>query len=588
MTFKKLSEYFQKLETTPSRLKMTEVLADLFKEAGPEEVKVITYLSLGRLLPAYEGLEFQMADKMVIRAIAKAFGRNTPEVERDYKEAGDLGAVAEKLKVKSAKSKVQRLFEDLREKKDAGEIEVLRVYERLMEIARESGAGSVERKVDKLAVLLEDLDRLSVRFVVRIPLGKLRLGFSDMTILDSLSWMEKKDKSLRPRLEDAFNVLADIGEITKRVKESGIRGITGVKPKVGTPILPALAQRLGTVEEMLEKMGTVALEPKYDGTRMQLHLDEGRVRIFTRNLENVTPMFPDVAEALLKEAKAEEAIFDGEGVGVDPKTGRYLPFQETIQRKRKHGIAEKAKEIPFKCFLFDILFKNGRSLLAVPLEERRKILEETLPEKENVLAIAPQIVTSDPRLMREFHEEQIKKGLEGVMVKKASGSYDPGRRGFNWVKFKQEETKKGGGLADTVDAVVMGVTRGKGKRAEFGVGSFLVGIKKGEKFVTVTNIGTGLSDEQFRELNVQSEKFKVEKQPKEYVVNKNMIPDEWVKPQIVVEIQADNITKSPTHTAGLALRFPRLVRFRDDKSAKEITTVPEVEKLYKMQFGQDK
>jgi len=432
------------------------------------------------------------------------------------------------------------------------------------------------------------LDALSVRFVARVPLGKLRLGFSDLTILDALSWMEKGDKSLRPELETAFNVRADIGEIAKRVREAGIKGVKEIKPAVGTPILPALAQRLGTVEEMLEKMGLVAIEPKYDGTRLQIHLKrakETEVRIFTRNLENVTPMFPDIAAAVKKEVKGKEVILDSEGVGIDPKTGRYLPFQETIKRKRKHGIEAAAKEIPLKCFVFDILYKDGKSLLSSPLLERRKILEKTLPSRPNVLVISPQVVTDNPQAMRAFHKEQIEKGLEGAMVKKTNAPYEAGRRGFSWVKYKQEEAKKGGGLADTVDAVIMGITRGRGKRAQFGVGSFLVGVRKGEKFVTVTNIGTGLTDEQFRELNKRSERLKVSEKPKNYEVHKNQEPDVWIKPKVVVEIQADNITKSPIHTAGLALRFPRLIKFRDDKSVEQATTVAEVEKLYQLQFG---
>lgn len=170
------------------------------------------------------------------------------------------------------------------------------------------------------------------------------------------------------------------------------------------------------------------------------------------------------------------------------------------------------------------------------------------------------------------------------MVKKVSSPYTPGRRDYTWVKFKQEETKKGGGLADTVEAVIMGVTRGRGKRAEFGVGTFLVGIRKGEKYVTVTSIGTGLSDEQFRELNGRTEKLKVKEKPADYVVHKNNLPDDWIEPKIVVEIQADNITQSPTHTAGLAMRFPRLIRFRDDKRPDQVTTLEELEHLYKLQF----
>lgn len=596
MTFKKLSGYFQLLEENSSRLKITEILAELFKECSSEEIDKVCYLSLGRLLPAYEGLEFQMAGRLMERAISRAVGMEVKKVVGEYKKVGDLGAAAQELKVQSSipkgfpeggKFKVQSLFGNTREGKDLGGLGVLKVYERLLEIAREGGAGSVEWKVDKMAALLEDLDALSVRFVVRIPLGKLRMGFSEMTVLDGLSWMVKGDKSLRHELEDAYNVVADIGEIAKCTKSSG--NVKGIKPKIGTPIVSALAQRLGTVEEMLEKAGSekegVALEPKYDGERLQLHKDDGVIKMFTRNLENATNMFPEIAEALRKEVKAREVILDGEGVGFNPKTGKFIPFQETIKRKRKHGIGEAAKEIPFKCFVFDIMYKDGESLIKNPFIKRRKILEKILSLGNKTLILTPQIVTKDPKEMRKFHEEQIKIGLEGAMVKKLHAPYDPGRRGFTWVKFKQEETKKGGGLADTIDAVIMGVTRGEGKRASFGVGACLVGIRKGEHFVTVTNIGTGLTDEQFRELKKRSDKLKIKEKPESYQVEKNHIPDFWIKPGIVVEIQADNITKSPTHTAGLALRFPRLIRFRDDKSYEQITTVKEVERLYSLQFG---
>lgn len=591
MTFKKLSEYFLSLEETASRLKITEILAELFKECKEEEIAKICYLSLGRLLPQYEGLEFQMAEKMMEKAVAKALGIEVEKVSKEYKKLGDLGETGQELK-KEGKSKKQEKLWEMGKTKD---FSVMQVYERLLEIAKENGAGSVERKVDKMAVLIEDLDELSVRFIVRIPLGKLRLGFSEMTILDALSWMEKKDKSLRVRFEDAFNVLADIGEISQRAKTSGIRGVTGVKPKLGTPIIPALCQRLGTAEEIVEKLGKMAIEPKYDGTRLQVHFKQIKgdkeklfVRIFTRNLENVTHMFPDLTRALDKEIKIDEAIFDGEGLGFDPKTDKYLPFQETIQRKRKYGIEEMIKEIPFKYFVFDILYYNGESLIQEPFEKRRSILEKIIKESNKTILISPQIVTDNAETLRKYHHEQIAKGLEGIVAKKWQSPYEPGRRNFKWVKLKQEETKKGAGLADTIDCVVMGVSRGKGKRADFGVGSFLVGVKKGENFVTVTNIGTGLSDEQFRELDKRSQKVKVKEMPENYIVDRNQEPDTWVEPKIVVEIQADNITQSPIHTAGLALRFPRLVRFRDDKSEEEITTVRELESLYQLQFGQEK
>jgi len=595
MTFKRLSGYLQQLEQNTSRLKITEILADLFKECKEEEIDKVCYLSLGRLLPQYQGIEFQMAQKMMEKAIGKAFGVEAERVRRKMRERGDLGEVGEEIKNQkssrfAAKIKTQELFEEAKDKGDMGKMGVLRVYERLMEIAKESGEGSVERKVEKMAALLQDLDPLSVRFVIRMPLGKMRLGFSDMTVLDALSWMLVGDKSLRAKLEDAYNVLADVGEIARRVRSvGGIRGVGKIEPKLGTPILPALCQRLGMAEEIVEKLGEMAVEPKYDGTRLQVHLSHlsnlgaSGVRIFTRNLENVTHMFPDIVKALPREISAKEVILDGEGVGIDPKTGKFLPFQETIKRKRKHQIEEKVKEVPFNYFVFDILYKDGESLIGMPFEQRRKILEKVI-RPGGLIKISPQIITKDAKKLRKYHDEQIEKGLEGVVAKKWHSPYEPGRRGFKWVKLKQEVTKKGGGLADTIDCVVMGTYRGKGKRAGFGVGAFLVGIRGRENILTVSKIGTGLSDEQWKELRMRSERWELKEKPKEYEVDKNLFPDIWCRPEIVVEIQADNITQSPVHTAGLALRFPRLVRFREDKEVGQITSIKELENLYKIQF----
>ena len=307
------------------------------------------------------------------------------------------------------------------------------------------------------------------------------------------------------------------------------------------------------------------------------------MRIFTRNLENVTQMFPDLVKAVFSEVKAQEAILDGEGIGFDPKTKKFLPFQETIKRKRKYGISLKTKEIPLKYFVFDLLYQNGKSCLKMPFSKRRQILVKTVSLKGKTIVLSPQIVIENAAKLRCYHDEQIKKGLEGVVVKKWQAPYDPGKRGYTWVKFKQEEGKKGGGLTDTLDCVVMGYYQGRGKRAIFGIGGFLVGVRRGSNFLTISKIGTGLTDKQWREMRRRCEKVKARQQPKEYQVDKNLFPNVWCLPKIVVEIEADNITRSPIHTAGYALRFPRLVRFRDDKNPGQVTTLVEAIKLYKLQ-----
>ncbi len=576
MTFQKLTSFFQELEKTASRNKMTEILAKLLKSAETKEVDKVCYLSLGRLAPLYKGVEFNLAEKMLIRVLAQAYKKEEAKIKKKYKELGDLGDVA--------------AFFDKKAK--AKPLSVNQTYEWLLEIALESGKGSVERKIGKTTQLLDDLDAQSAKYVVRIPLGKLRLGFSDLTILDALSWLIAGNKSKRAEIEAAYNVRADVGQIAQIIKQKGLSGLKRVKVQLGVPVVPALTQRLPNPEEMIKKMTSekenlVASEPKYDGTRLQIHFKKKKklVSTFTRNLESTTHMFPDLTRAVFSEVKAAEAILDGEAIGFDPKTGKFLPFQETIKRKRKYGIGKKVKEIPLKFFCFDLLYKDGRDLLKESFKKRRQILEKIISSKNKTILLSPQMVSSNPNELRRYHDEQIKKGLEGSVVKKWEAPYDPGRRGYTWVKFKAEKGKKGAGLADTLDCVVMGYNKGKGKRAQFGLGAFLVGVRKGNNFLTISKIGTGLSDEQWREMYQRCQKSNVKTQtkPKNYLVDKNLEPDTWCAPKIVVEIEADNITRSPIHTAKYALRFPRLVRFRDDKAPTQATTLAEAKKLYKLQ-----
>ncbi|RIK51286.1 DNA ligase, partial [Candidatus Microgenomates bacterium] len=223
-------------------------------------------------------------------------------------------------------------------------------------------------------------------------------------------------------------------------------------------------------------------------------------------------------------------------------------------------------------------YLNGVSLIDKPLSERRNILEKVLKPK-SILSLNSQIETDDPNEIRQYHAEQLSAGLEGVLVKKVSGVYQPGRSGFNWVKLKEVENSEGK-LSDTIDCVVMGYYWGKGKRSGFGIGAFLVGVAGEDKILTIAKIGTGLTDEQFKLLYGRLGKIECSKQPDMYVVEKSLTPDVWVEPRIVVEIAADEITTSPSHSAGYSLRFPRLVKFRDDKSVTEITTYTEIEQMY--------
>jgi DNA ligase-1 len=291
-------------------------------------------------------------------------------------------------------------------------------------------------------------------------------------------------------------------------------------------------------------------------------------------------MFPELTK-ISEQIKAKAVILDSEAVGLDEETKQMANFQATMTRRRKHEIEKTLQKIRIEFFVFDLLSKDGENLMNKSYQERRKELEKVV-KPGKILKLVDYEITKDPKRINELFREKVKEGYEGVIVKKADAPYVSGRTGWRWVKMKQEETSAAK-LVDTVDALVMGYTLGKGKRARFGVGQFLVGIKKGEKYLTTTKIGTGLTDEQFREMSKRLKKLRTGEKPKEYEVHKNYTPDYWVMPSLVVEIAADEITVSPTHTAGLALRFPRLVRLRDDKSPEQATTLAEVEKLYRLQ-----
>lgn len=584
MKFRKLAQYLEKIEQTDSRTEITRILAEVLENSDSGEVDKLCYLILGKLAPAYKDIDFDLGEKMMIRGLAAAFSTPPDEVEEQYDQAGDLGIVAEKL---ASRSSVQ---------KDASsrELSVEKVYQRLLSIAKESGEGSQDRKIQGMADLLAVVDSRSARFIARIPIGKLRLGFSETTLLDALSWMISSDKSHRERIEAAYNIRVDIGYIAKVILQKSLSGLQGIDIQLGVPINPALCQRLGTIEKIVAKMivedeknDRVAVEPKYDGSRIQLHFRRekgGKTRawLFTRGLEDVSAMFPDVIAAARK-LDEDDIILDGEVVSYDPKTGELLPFQVTMKRKRKHQVQAAAKETPLRYFCFDVLYRNGENLLSESLKNRREILTQVVhSNEENDLAVSPQLVTDSSEEIRRFHQQQLEQGQEGVVVKKWQAGYDVGKRGYTWVKLKQEKNKKGGGLTDTVDGVVMGYYQGRGRRADFGIGAFLLGVKPSpdsDELVTIAKIGTGLTDEQWQKMKKQADRCKVSSKPKRYKVAQELQPDVWCEPSLVVEVEADDVTQSPLHSGGQALRFPRLVRFRSEKKPDQVTSLAAIKKM---------
>lgn len=593
MTFFEFSKTLQKLEQTPSRLEMTYQLADLYSKFSSQEIIFASYIMQGKLVPPYESMEFNLSVKMMQRVLAKFTdvkkkdkengvvtdlfsevkdnkGESTTlsQVVKQYKKLGDLGLVAEEV---------------LEGNKVENHLSIKEVHLRLSKIAQDGGLGSQERKVASLVALLQETEAVSAKFIVRLIIGKLRLGFSTMTMIDALSWAKNKDKSESKLLELAYQKKADLGKLAQvylayENKEERLAHLEQFNVETGIPVVPALCHRLNSSEEIIEKMGEVYAEPKFDGLRVQIHFkrEENGVKIkaFTRNLEDVSYMFPELKMAP-EVLKCDSCILDSEAIGFDPKTGQLVEFQKTMKRKRKHNIDDVAKEIPMRFYIFDVLEVDKKSYLDKPLRERKDLLSN-LFDKNKVLFQTKYIITSDPAVLRNFHEQQLGEGLEGAVMKKADSVYVSGRKGWSWVKIKEEEGSQGK-LSDTLDLVVMGYYVGRGKRSQFGIGAVLAGVVDDkENIKTIAKIGTGLTEEQLMLMKKICDKNKLEDKPESYYVHKNLIPDVWVKPEVVIEVAADELTKSPTHSAGVALRFPRMLNFRDDKNFDQITKESEL------------
>ena len=573
MRFAELVEYFERLEATTKRLEMFDILSELFRACDREEIDKVVYFCQEQLLPPFRGVEIGMAEKLILRAIARATEATEAQVSRLNKERGDPGLVVEELlRQRKARSTGLRVSE---------------VYETLLRIAETTGEGSVERKVGMLAELLQASSPKEARYIARFVLGRLRLGVGDPTILDALSKAVAGDRSLRPELERAYNLCSDLGLVARTLFEQGIEGIRAFRIRVGHPIRPALAERLPSAEEIVGKLGRCAVEVKLDGFRCQIHKDGDRVEIFSRNLERTTPMFPELIEAVRQQIDAREAILEGEAVAVNEETGEIYPFQVTVQRKRKHGVEEMMREYPLVLFAFDLLYADGRDYTPEPYAARFEALSQRI-RPDGRIRLVDRIVTDDPRVIQRFFDEAIARGMEGIVAKRLDAPYQAGARGFHWIKLKRSYK---GELTDTIDVVVVGYFRGRGMRAKLGIGALLGAVydPDSDTFKTVAKIGSGLTEEEWVRLREMLDAIRVEHRPAR--VESLLDADVWVEPRYVLTVLADEITRSPVHTCGrtdeepgYALRFPRVVGWiREDKGPEDATTVKEILSMFQMQ-----
>ncbi len=587
MEFTVLCSYFERLEKTAKRLEMIAIIQELLSQTPTEELEPVIYMVLGQLGPKYDEPNLGIAERMAVEVLMNAAGVSSKKANEILNKVGDLGEATKILLSKERSSSLEMFFGDDSQASSIS-LSVREVWDRLHNIASLAGEGSYKMKIRALTKLLVDLNPLGAKYVMRLIMGKMRLGVADMTVVEAIARAYLGDKELKPIVEQAYFKRSDLAEIAIMAKEKGVLALRSVKVEPGRPVQCMAAQRLSDPEEILDKLGgTCQLEYKYDGLRFQYHLDKnGQARLWSRRQENLTPMFPDVVQALKDSLGKRPIIVEGEIVAYDYEQDRIVEFQTLMQRRRKYGIEAKLEEIPSKSFLFDILYADGKDVTFLPLPKRRELLAKHCSRSKKTELSTSEIVSNIDDF-NEFFDQAIDANCEGIMAKDISPKsiYEAGARGWLWIKYKADYRSE---LADTFDLVVVGAWFGRGRRGGY-YGTLLMAAydPESDTFPTFCKLGSGLNDDDLEFLKQKLEELRVSEKPKNVI--SDLDPDIWVEPKLVMEIVATEITQSPIHMVTddegnrLALRFPRFTgRYRDDKGPYDITTVQEIRELKKL------
>jgi DNA ligase 1 len=549
MKYKKLCELYEKVSSTTKRLEKTDILSEYLKELNNPE---LAYLLLGRVFPDYDQRELGISQQILVKAISKSFGIKTTDVMNEFKRLGDLGDVAEFLIEKRNQS---FLFNT--------ELSVEKVFQNLQKIACLEGKGAIEKKISLISELYSLANPLESKYLSRTILGNLRIGISTPTILDAFakSFFNGENKELIQEKYDISNDLAEVFSACKVNKKE----LEKIHIVPGKPLNVMLAVKAVTIEEAFEVCGKpAAIEQKYDGFRMLINKDsEGKISLFTRKLENVTKQFPDIVERIKKNIKGKSFILDSEIVGFDKKTKKYLPFEAISQRiRRKYEIERLVDELPVEINIFDCLSFEGKDLIKKPFIERRKVVEKIIKEEKLKIRPAVQIITDNEEVANKFFQEALELGEEGIMIKTLNASYKQGRRVGYMCKLKP--------IANDLDLVITGAEYGTGKRGG-ALTSFFVACRKGDELLEIGRVSSGLKEKE--EEGLTYDQMTEILLPLVESEDKNIVQ---LSPKVVVMVTYQNIQPSTAYSSGFALRFPRIVRYRPDRSWRDIASLEEI------------
>ena len=551
-SFLSFAELCQRVEGVSGSLEKVDLVAAFLKNLDDDELAVASGFIMGDLFSPSLDLVMGVGPSILYEAMARACGCSTERISDMLRATGDPGLVASAAVDKKKPIGFAAFIKD-------EPLSIKEVYQRLVAVARASGKGSQDAKVKNLQYLFSQATPLEAQYIARLAIEDMRIGIGEGGVRDAIAQAFSQDAS---KVERAYNLTNDIGLVAVNARKGTLADLNVL---INHPIKMMLAQVGEGISASMQELGSAAIEWKYDGARVQIHKDGKRVRIFSRRLEDVTRSLPEIVR-LAQEVRADKAILDGEVVAIG-KDSRPLAFQEILKRfRRKYNVEKQAKETPLHLFLFDLIYLDGQSTVDLPLTRRRELLEGIADPS----ILADQVISDSVQRAEEIYHQALEKGHEGLILKNSMSVYAPGKRGKNWLKIKP--------VMETLDLAVIGAKWGEGRRASF-LGSYRLACldEATSKLLDIGWVATGLTDEALAEL---TELFR------ELILVQNGMEVE-LKPAVIFEVAYEEIQKSQSYSSGYALRFPRLVRVRDDKSLEEADSLERVESLYRVQRGRN-
>ena len=552
MNFNDLSVKLDEISQNSSLLRKVDIISDLLSNSHDDDITNIIYILQGKFAPEYEKIKLGISNKLILKSLSKVSGLSMEIIEKMWADVGDIGQLSYDI-IKSKKQ--NNLVND--------KLMTSELIHELNKMSKLEGKGSTEEKIKILIKLYSKCEANSVKYITRMCIEDMRIGAGFGVIRDSISKSFNIDKKT---IQSSYDIYPDIANIAHLIKKNGIKFSKNIKMSPGKPIKVMLFQKAKNIEASFEKLGKqISAEYKYDGFRLQIHRNNNEIKLFTRNLEEVSRQFPDIISIVKSNVKSKNFIIDCEAIGINRKNGSWMPFQKVSRRiKRKYDIDKIIDEIPISLRVFDIIYEDN-NLINTEFYERRKILEKIVKHKKDYIELSELIITESADEIRKFYEKSLKDGAEGIMLKNLSGIYKPGSRVGFGLKMKP--------TMENLDLVITGAEWGTGKRANW-LSSFELSCKNKDKFLTIGKMGTGIKEKDdegvsFGHLTKLLSKFIISESGKSVKL----------KPSIIVEVAYEELQKSENYNSGYALRFPRFVRLREDLSLDDVDDLTKINSL---------